>query len=49
LFSWLYVFVFKIGLSGVWWGIVTGNAVSAVITFSWGRFTIKKLRQIEGI
>ncbi|WGS65558.1 MATE family efflux transporter [Marinitoga aeolica] len=49
LFSWLYVFIFKIGLSGVWWGIVTGNAVSSVITFTWGRMTIKKLRQIEGI
>jgi putative MATE family efflux protein len=48
-FSWLYIFVFKIGLSGVWWWIVTGNAVSSVITFTWGRFTIKKLRQMEGI
>ncbi|KAF2956618.1 MATE family efflux transporter [Marinitoga sp. 38H-ov] len=49
LFSWLYIFIFNIGLPGVWWGIVTGNAVSAVITFIWGRMTIKKLRKIEGI
>ncbi|OQY08468.1 MAG: MATE family efflux transporter [Marinitoga sp. 4572_148] len=49
LFSWLYVFVFKIGLPGVWWGIVTGNATSSVITFTWGRLTIKKLRLVENI
>lgn len=43
LFSYLYVFVFNIGLNGVWWGIVTGNAISAAITFTWGIFTVKSI------
>ncbi|SHH44030.1 MATE family efflux transporter [Thermosipho atlanticus] len=46
LFSYLYIFILNIGLKGVWWGIVTGNATSAVITFFWGRSTVKKLKKI---
>jgi putative MATE family efflux protein len=46
LFSYLYVFVFNLGLKGVWWGIVTGNATSAVITFIWGRATVKKIKKL---
>jgi len=45
LFSWLFVFVLKAGLMGVWWGIVLGNATSAFITFNWGRFTVKHLKR----
>jgi len=48
LFSYLYIFVFNAGLNGVWWGIVTGNAVSAVITFTWGRATVKKIEKEFG-
>ncbi|GAB6189078.1 MATE family efflux transporter [Marinitoga arctica] len=47
LFSWLYIFVFNFGITGVWWGIVTGNATSSIITFTWGRFTIRKLKETE--
>jgi putative MATE family efflux protein len=45
VFSWLFVFVLRIGLVGVWWGIVLGNATSAFITFNWGRFTVKHLKR----
>ncbi|HCF38376.1 MAG TPA: MATE family efflux transporter [Thermosipho africanus] len=45
LFSYLFVFVLKIGLNGVWWGIVAGNATSAVITFICGRITVKKIKE----
>lgn len=45
LFSWLFVFVLKAGLMGVWWGIVLGNATSAFITFTWGRFTVNRLKK----
>jgi Na+-driven multidrug efflux pump len=45
LFSYLYVFAFNIGLNGVWWGIVTGNAISAAITFTWGIFTVRNIKR----
>ncbi|MCD6551001.1 MATE family efflux transporter [Thermotoga sp.] len=45
LFSWLLVFVLNIGLTGAWWGIVLGNATSALITFTWGRFTVNQLKR----
>ncbi|PLV55548.1 MATE family efflux transporter [Thermotoga sp. SG1] len=45
LFSWLFVFVLKAGLMGVWWGIVLGNATSAFITFTWGRITVNRLKK----
>jgi len=41
--TWLLVNVFNVGLSGVWWGIVIGNATASMITYTWGRFTIKGL------
>ncbi len=45
IFSWFFVFAMEMGLVGVWAGIVVGNATSACITFTWGRFTVKKLKQ----
>jgi len=41
--TWLFVGVLDVGLSGVWWGIVVGNASASVITYTWGQFTIKGL------
>ncbi|SHE37342.1 putative efflux protein, MATE family [Marinitoga hydrogenitolerans DSM 16785] len=46
-FSWLYVFALNFGLIGVWWGIVTGNAASSIITFTWGRVTINKIKYLD--
>ncbi|MCX7654214.1 MAG: MATE family efflux transporter [Fervidobacterium sp.] len=42
--TWIFVDVFKIGLSGVWWGIVVGNATASMVTYSWGKITIEKLK-----
>lgn len=42
-FCWLLVNIFKIGLSGVWWGIVIGNLTNAVVAFTWSRAVIRKL------
>ncbi|AMW32136.1 putative efflux protein, MATE family [Fervidobacterium changbaicum] len=45
--TWLFVDVFKIGLAGVWLGIVVGNATASIITYTWGKITIKKLYSIQ--
>ncbi len=43
-FCWLFVNVFQIGLSGVWWGIVIGNLTNAVVAFTWSRIVINRLK-----
>jgi len=47
-FSWLFTFILKVGLEGVWWGIVAGNATSSFIAFTWGRLTVKRLKENFG-
>ena len=47
-FSWLFTFILKVGLEGVWWGVVTGNATSSFIAFTWGRLTVNKLKENFG-
>ena len=44
LFSYLLAIVFKNGLQGVYWGVVSGNLLAAVLAFGWGHHTVKKLR-----
>ncbi|PHJ14502.1 multidrug transporter MatE [Fervidobacterium sp. SC_NGM5_G05] len=41
--TWLFVDVIKIGLVGVWWGIVIGNASASLVTYTWGKLSIQKL------
>ncbi len=41
--AYLLAVYLDLGLPGVWWGIVTGNTIGAVIAFSWARHTIKRL------
>ncbi|MGB9796623.1 MATE family efflux transporter [Fervidobacterium gondwanense] len=43
--TWLFVDIIKIGLSGVWWGIVVGNASASLVTYTWGQWTIRKLKE----
>jgi len=44
LFSYLFVFVFGLGLNGVWLGILTGNIVAEAITFLWGLSVTVRLK-----
>ncbi|WP_041075579.1 MATE family efflux transporter [Thermotoga caldifontis] len=44
LFSYLFVFVFNLGLIGVWLGILMGNVVAEAITFLWGLATSNRLK-----
>jgi len=41
--SYLYVYVFNLGMYGVWFGIITGNFVAAIISFLWIKKYLQKL------
>lgn len=44
LFSYILGIYLGFGIKGVWIGIVLGNVNTAIIAFTWGRLTIKRLR-----
>jgi len=31
------------GLTGVWWGIVGGNVIATIFTFTWGFRTVNRI------
>jgi len=31
------------GLTGVWWGIVGGNVIATIFTFTWGFKTVNRI------
>lgn len=41
--TWIFVDGFRMGLTGVWLGIVIGNTTAFIIIYTGGRLTIKKL------
>jgi len=43
LFACLLPYVFGMGLMGVWWGFVIGNAIGVTITFIWAKLYIRNL------
>lgn len=44
-FAYLLGVVFRLGLSGVCWGVVSGNITASLIGISWGQWEIKKLKK----
>ncbi len=44
LFSWFLGIQLGYGLSGICWGVVTGNITASLIAVTWGQIEIKKLR-----
>jgi putative MATE family efflux protein len=44
-----YVFAVILGmrLSGIWWGIVAGNIIGALIAFTWGRYFVRGLKSAK--
>ncbi|UCG30390.1 MAG: MATE family efflux transporter [candidate division WOR-3 bacterium] len=34
-------------LPGIWWGIVAGNTIGGVIAFTWARYTIRRIKNIN--
>jgi len=45
IFSYLFAVTLEWGIMGVWWGLVTGNTIGALVGFAWARFYTKKLIQ----
>jgi putative MATE family efflux protein len=45
-FAYLLGITLKTGLTGIWWGIVSGNIIAAIFAFMWGRLTVKRLKQL---
>ena len=43
--AYLFAVVLDFGLTGVWMGIVTGNVTAALISFTWGKLTISRLKK----
>ena len=43
--AYLFAMVLDFGLTGVWMGIVTGNVTAALISFTWGKLTVSRLKK----
>lgn len=43
LFTTLFAFILEMGLMGVWFGIVMGNTIGAVVAFLWAKSYIRSL------
>jgi Na+-driven multidrug efflux pump len=42
--AYCFVFILGLQLTGLWWGIVFGNSLGAMIAFTWGRIYIRRLK-----
>ena len=43
--SYFFGIYLRLGIVGVWCGIVLGNVIGAAVAFMWGRFTVKRLSE----
>lgn len=39
--AYLFAVILSMRLSGIWWGIVAGNIIGALVAFSWGRYFVR--------
>ncbi|MBC7086145.1 MAG: MATE family efflux transporter [Methanomethylovorans sp.] len=44
-FAFLFSYYFKMGLTGVWWGLVFGNVLGSLLTFGWVYLYLYKLQE----
>jgi Na+-driven multidrug efflux pump len=42
--AYFFSFILGLQLTGLWWGIVFGNSLGAMIAFTWARLTINRLK-----
>lgn len=40
----VFTFTFGMGLEGVWWGLVTANIIGSVVSYTWAKSYLRKLR-----
>jgi len=48
-FSYLFAIPLKMGLNGVWWGLVVGNIIGSFIAFIWARIYVRGLKKMNSI
>jgi len=48
LLALISTYVFNAGIIGIWWAIVVGNLTGSIISFTWGKLYIKKMKKIPG-
>ncbi len=41
--AWVFAIPLDMGLVGVWWGMVVGNLLGSVLSFSWGIYYVRSL------
>ena len=47
-FAYIFALPLKMGLDGVWWGMVLGNVFGSILAFSWAMIFIRKLMKERG-
>lgn len=49
LFAALFAFVFDMGTVGIWWGLVAGNGIGAMVAFVWAKLFLNRLLKTEPV
>ena len=44
-FAYIFAFYSDMGLSGVWIGVALGNVIAALVSFTWGKVTIRGVKE----
>ena len=42
--AYCFSFILDLQLTGLWWGVVLGNSLGAIVAFTWGRFYVRRLK-----
>jgi len=42
--AYCFAVIFDLQLTGLWWGVVLGNSLGAIIAFTWGRIYVNRLK-----
>jgi Na+-driven multidrug efflux pump len=42
--AYCFAVILDFQLTGLWWGVVLGNSLGAIIAFTWGRIYISRLK-----
>lgn len=42
--AYCFSFILGLQLTGLWWGVVLGNSLGAMIAFTWGRIYVRRLK-----
>ena len=48
LFAYAFTFIFRMGETGIWWGMVVGEIVGGLFAFPWARVYLSRLKSQSG-